>query len=266
MRYGSIVAVCLVILACIAVPSAYGDDSTVDLTSIILESFNGETTHEWNDGRHDRSFDFSWALDASKFTSKTKDSDGNEVNYPLSLYVDAWPVALFGYNREGKTIKSFGVNGRFDRQGYNWVDIYPVQGEGDEESAFEIPMPGRVRYLDLWVWGANLNYYLEAYIRDSLGVVHIVKLGSVDYPGWKNLRANIPTYIRQGKKILPAIAPLKFVKFRLWTQPTEKVDNFYVYLKQFKILTDTFETYFDGDDLADPDYIKDLWASGNGTN
>lgn len=263
MKYGSITAVCLVVLACIAVPSAFGDDVTVDLTSIIIENFNGEATHEWYDGRYDRSYDFTWSLDASKFASKTSDSDGNEVKYPVSAYIDAWPVALCGYNREGRDLKSFGINGRFDRQGYNWIDIYPVQGEGDEQEIFEIPLPGRVRYLDLWVWGANLRYYLEAYVRDNQGVVHLIKLGDVDYPGWKNLRANIPNNIRQGKRILPALAPMKFVKFRLWTQPTEKVDNFYVYLKQLKILTDTYESFFDGDDLADPDLIRDLWASTN---
>jgi hypothetical protein len=27
-----------------------------------------------------------------------------------------------------------------------------------------------------------------------------------------------------------------------------------------KVLTDTFETLFDGDDLADPDKVQELWA------
>ena len=261
MKYGSIKAVCLVVLACIAVLSATADDLTVDLTSIILESFNGETTHEWFDGRHPRSFEFSWAMTASKFTTTATDQDGNEVTYPRSTYVEAWPIALFGYNRDGRTIKSFGINGQFDRQGYNWIDLFPVETDG--ETRFEIPMPGRVRYIDLWVWGANLNYYVEAYIRDNQGIVHIINLGNIAHAGWKNLRANIPNHIRQGKRILPAHAALKFVKFRIWTQPVERVSSFYVYFKQFKILTDTFETLYDGDDLADPDLIPELWADGN---
>ena len=261
MKYGSIKAVCLVVLACIAVLSATADELTVDLTSIILESFNGETTHEWFDGKHPRSFEFSWAMTASKFATTATDQDGNEVTYPRSTYVEAWPIALFGYNRDGRTIKSFGINGQFDRQGYNWIDVYPVETDG--ETRFEIPMPGRVRYIDLWVWGANLNYYIEAYIRDNQGIVHIINLGNIAYAGWKNLRANIPNHIRQSKRILPAHASLKFVKFRIWTQPIERVSNFYIYFKQFKILTDTFETLYDGDDLADPDLIPELWAGGN---
>jgi len=89
MKHGSIKAFCLVVMACIAVLSAFGDELTVDLTSIVIESFNGETTHEWNDGKHARSYDFSWAVDASKFATKTSANDGNEVNYPLTTYVNA---------------------------------------------------------------------------------------------------------------------------------------------------------------------------------
>ncbi|MDR1859106.1 MAG: flagellar filament outer layer protein FlaA [Treponema sp.] len=263
MKYGSIKAVCLVVLACIAVLSASADEVTVDLTSIVLESFNGETTHEWHDGRHPRSFEYSWELRASKFTTTTKDEDGNEVTYPVSTYVEAWPIALYGYNRDGVDIKSFGINGRFDRQGYNWIDVVPVNSDGE---AFEIPMPGRVRYMDLWVWGANLDYYIEVYVRDYQGIVHMVRLGSIAYPGWRNLRAHIPGTVRQAKRILPSHAQLHFVKFRIWTQPMERVNNFYVYFKQFKILTDTFETLFDGDELADPDLIPQFWASNGDTN
>jgi hypothetical protein len=43
----------------------------------------------------------------------------------------------------------------------------------------------------------------------------------------------------------------------------ERVDNFYVYLDQFKVLTDTFESFYDGDELADPDRVQELWSSNN---
>ena len=261
MKYGSIKAVCLVVLACMTIMSALGDDRTVDLTSIVLESFNGETTHEWNDGKHPRSYEFSWALGASKFASKTKDEDGNEESFPKSAYVKAWPIALFGYSRDD--VKSLGIHGRFDRQGYNWIDVHPVSGEGDDAKPFEIPMPGRVRYIDLWVWGANLDFHIDAFVRDSQGTVFTIKLGNIGYAGWRNLRANIPSIIHQGKRILPHYAGLKFVKFRIWTAPAERVNDFYIYFKQLKVLTDTFESMFDGDSLADPDVIPDLWGSGN---
>jgi hypothetical protein len=258
MKHGSFKTVCLIIWACIAVLSAYGDELTVDLESFVLEPFNGDTNHEWVVGGKTRTHEFTWDNTASKFASKV---DG--VTYPkmAQTYVDAYPIALFGYNREGKTIKSFGIHGKFDRRGYNWIDLYPVQSDG---SPFEIPMPGRTRYMDLWVWGSNLNFYIEVYVRDYKGVVHNIRMGDIAYTGWKNLRVNIPNNIPQSKRIQPSLATLTFVKFRVWTRPTENVGDFYVYFKQFKIVTDTFESLFDGDELADPDLVPQLWAnSGN---
>ncbi|GHU68265.1 hypothetical protein FACS189447_10730 [Spirochaetia bacterium] len=172
-------------------------------------------------------------------------------------------MAVFGTNRDGKDLKSIGVWGKFDRRGYNWVDLYPVTGEGDEQEAFEIPIPGRISYLDMWVWGANLNYYIEASFRDHNGVVHNVYVGNIGFQGWKNMRVAIPNNIRQSKRILPRLAGLTFVKFRIWTTPLERVDNFYVYIDQFKVLTDTFESLYDGDELADPERVNEFWVSNN---
>jgi hypothetical protein len=131
------------------------------------------------------------------------------------------------------------------------------------EDLFEIPLPGRVSYLDMWVWGSNLDYYIEAYIRDFQGVVHNIRMGNIGYTGWKNLRGRIPNNIAQAKRVLPRRAGLTFVKFRIWTQPTEPVNDFYIYIDQFKILTDMFESLYDGDELADPERVQELWASSN---
>ena len=249
MKQGSFsfirVAACL-FLTFVAVFSSFGDEFTVQLESIILENFNGDS-------------EYTWKIDASKFATKT-----DEESFPKLGYIDAWPVAAFGYNRNGdQDIKSLGIHGRFDRRGYNWIDLYPVKG-GDDEDAddpVEIPIPGRVRNIDMWVWGANLDYYMEVYLRDLNGVVHNVRFGSIGHMGWKNIRANVPTNIAQSRRILPRKAGLTFVKFRIWTQPTEKVGDFYVYFKQLKVLTDVFESLFDGNDLANPDYVQELWAN-----
>jgi len=115
--------------------------------------------------------------------------------------------------------------------------------------------------MDMWVWGANLKYYIEIYVRDYMGVIHAIKLGDISYTGWRNLKVNVPNTIRQSRRILPSYAGLQFVKFRIWTQPVEKVDNFYIYFKQFKVLTDMFESLFDGNDLADPSNVERLWAN-----
>ena len=247
MKQASFKIICLIIWACITVFSGFGDDVTNSFETKILESFNG-----------DADAPYIWKTEASKFISKI-----NNVNYPMLTYVDAWPIAAFGYNRASDTppLRSLGLNGRFDRQGYNWIDLYPVLADDPDAKPFEILIPGRVHNMDVWVWGSNLKYYIEIFVRDYRGVVHALKLGDISYTGWKNLRVNIPNAIPQSKRILPAYAALSFVKFRIWTQPVEKVDNFYIYFKQFKALTDMFESLFDGNDLADPQNVERLWAN-----
>jgi hypothetical protein len=246
MKHGGFKVVCLVVWACMAVLSTYGDDTSIDLEAKVLETFNGDS-------------DYVWKAEGSKFTSKIGDT-----SYPQITYVDAWPIAAFGNNRDGEqALKSLGIHGKFDRQEFNWIDIYPTKKDDSEGLPAEIPIPGRVRQLDMWVWGSNLHIFVEAYVRDHVGVVHTIKLGDVYYTGWKNLRAAVPTSIPQAKRKLPRRAGLSFVKFRVWTQPIERVDDFYLYFKQFKVLTDMFESYFDGDELADPEQVQKLWADAN---
>ena len=255
MKHGSFntirVAACL-FLAFAAVFSTFGDEVTNQLESKVIESFNGDS-------------EYTWKLEASKFTSVTRDADGNATDeFPKMAYVSAWPVAAFGYNRGGdETTKSLGIHGRFDRRGYNWIDLYPVNGgDGDDaDEPMEIHIPGRVRNMDMWIWGSNFNYYMEIYLRDNQGVVHNIRLGSINHQGWKNLRVNVPHTIPQSKRLLPRVSGLSFVKFRIWTQPTERVNDFYVYFKQFKVLTDMFDSLFDGNELADPDHVQELWAN-----
>jgi hypothetical protein len=103
-------------------------------------------------------------------------------------------------------------------------------------------------------------------VRDYLGVVHTLNLGNIHYEGWKNLRTRVPNTIAQSKRILPRLAPLTFVKFRIWTQPVEQVANFYIYFDQLKVITDTFEAIYDGDELANPERIQELWNADSTNN
>jgi len=247
MKQGSFKFLCLIILACITVFSGYGNENTINFESKIIETFNG-----------DADAPYVWKTESSRFISKM---DG--VEYPLLSYIDAWPIAAFGYMRspDSPPLRSLGLHGRFDRQGFNWIDLYPVLANDQNEEPFEIPMPGRIHNIDLWVWGANFKYYIEIFVRDYVGVVHTLRLGDINYPGWRNLKVSIPNTIRQSKRTLPSYAGLHFVKFRIWTQPVERVDNFYIYFKQLKVLTDMFEELFDGNDLANPQNVERLWAN-----
>jgi hypothetical protein len=240
------------ILMTAAVSLAFGDDLTSQLESVILDSFDGDSG-------------YTWKIQGSKFASKIEDEQ-----FPKITYAATWPTQIFGQNEDEKELKSLGVWGRFDRRGYNWIDIYPSGGsteegggETGEDAPVEIPMPGRSQIIDIWVWGSNLNCQLEAYVRDYRGIIHVLPMGSIHHTGWKNMKVGIPKTIPQSKRILPRLTGLTFVKFRIWTAPMELVNNFYIYFDQLKLLTDTFETHYDGEELADPKKIQEFWSSGD---
>ena len=259
VRRNMFLAVLLLLMLSLTTVSVFSDERTVNYLSVVVESFNGQTVREWNYSGRNFRYDFDWAVDGSRFASRE-----GTTPFPRMTYVEAWPVQLFGSNPIEQNVRSLGIWGSFDRRGHNWIDVYPVvTGSGQDEEPpipYEIPMPGRILTLDLWVWGSNLNYTLEAYFRDHLGLVHAIPMGSLAYSGWRNLRVNIPHTIPQSRRIQPRYAGLQFVKFRIWTTPNERVDNFFVYFNQMQVLTDTFETYFDGNDLADPENVRALWA------
>jgi hypothetical protein len=273
MKQGSFRVMILAILAGVTL-AAFGDDFTVNLESKVLENFDNTEDSK-----------YVWKKEASRYAVGKDETDKDNPSFadygledgdffPKIDHKVGWPMALFRNNRDGKDLKILGIWGKFKRMGYNWIDIYPtLKSEGEEAGPFEIPIPGRVRYLDMWVWGSSLNYYLEAYIRDQQGVIHTIYLGNLGYQGWKNLRAMVPTSIVQRRRIIldPKTSNmtatedrnsiyLKFVKFRVWTTPNEAVGNFYVYFDQFKVLSDTFESLYDGDELTDPDWIQENWV------
>jgi len=271
MRQGSFGAVrrlvFLLIIFCLAGFSAFAQQRTVDMVSIILDPFDGSSSQEWTIGGRTYSYEFEWRLDASRFSTTSVDAEGNELHFPMSTVVPSYPLTLYGHSREIRDIRSFGIWSRFDRRGYNWIDVYPAHIDQFDQFGdplpFEIPLPGQVQNMDMWVWGSNHNYYMEAYVRDYNGVVHIIPMGDLAFQGWRNLTWRIPNHIRQQRRHMPRLSILHFVKFRIWTTPVETVDDFYVYFNQFKILTDVFQDLFDGDDLANPVRVQEYWMQNN---
>jgi len=238
------------------------DEVTQNLETKILETFDEDPTSRW-------------VAIGSKFSFVETDEDGNEIQYPVTAMVNTYPQALFGYDIDDTDKNVLGIRCRFTRQGYNYVEIMPVKvaaadaeekdivyidSGGTQYEADPIPISGRVQLFDVWVWGSNYNYYLEAHFEDSWGLSHVIRMGDLNYGGWKNLSAKIPNGISQATTYIPRIKPLRFTKFVLWTRPAEIVGDYYIYIDQMKILTDIFETRFDGDDLASSETMMDVWG------
>ena len=256
------------ILFFLAAGLCFSDEVAMNLQSFIVETFdnpNAPDTDESHSDLRNWPSEHKWMIRGSKFSSIIKSENGEDDVYPKMAFVNAWPENLYRKEPEGKTLRILGIHGKFDRMGYNFIEIYPAKMGKTRDGKdglvpTEILFPGRVKNLDLWVWGSMYDFYLEVNVMDYRGISHVLPLGSLKYKGWRNLSVNIPNYIRQSVVYAPALKGLKLVKFILWTKPTEKVDDFYVYLDEIKVFSDIFEDKWDGEGLGDPIRIQELWS------
>ncbi|MDC7226913.1 MAG: flagellar filament outer layer protein FlaA [Spirochaetales bacterium] len=239
MKRGSILFLCILLAMAFVIPSTvFADESTENLVSTVVESFDPA----------DRTSD--WLVLGSKFITE---------GYPKQIYAEAWPEALWGYNTEQNDYQVLGINARFDRQGYNYLEIIPVvDAEAEEWEHNPIPMKGRVKRFDCWVWGSEYDYSIEMHLMDYNGINWVLPLGNLKYTGWKNLAVEIPNYIPQATKYIPYYKQMTFEKLVIWTAPQESVHEYYVYIDQLKILTDMFESRFDGDTLTWPERVDEM--------
>jgi hypothetical protein len=196
-----------------------------------------------------------WIVQGSKYATQ---------GFPQMQIVRAWPDALYGKNKINKNLFALGVHAKFDRKSYNFIEIIPAEKDSSGKLQPKgIPIPGRVKAIDMWVWGANFNYTLDAHLRDYQGIDHVLHLGSLQFAGWKDLGATVSGAIPQSRTYIPRYAGLELTKLVIWTAPDEKVDDYYFFVDEISVLTDLFETRFDGEDLADPDSLNTLWQQGS---
>ncbi len=233
------------------------DEKTLKLESIVLDEFDSEGDAAYEDGSA-----VIWKVRGSKFSTE---------GYPRMVYVpNEWPDDLYGTVPENsEELGVLGINARFDRMGYNQIEIIPGVGEGDNWAAKPLEIPGRTKTVDLWVWGSNYKYNMEFYFLDFEGLPYRLDAiqsdnkrhpGSLHFIGWKNLYVDIPSYIRQFVNYKPEYKGLRLSKIVIYTHPSEKVDNYYVYLDHLKVLTDMHESFYDGFELTNPNKIKEIWG------
>jgi hypothetical protein len=224
-----IVIIFLLSIPCLLFAQYLGEGFKMeDIRSIVLDDFEDN--------------DYNWQVSASRFAVE---------EFPkLKMSVEGAPIALSGSYAESENSYVMGVRASFTRKGYNRVWIYPES---------EIVIPGAAKKVDVWVWGANYFYNLEVHLRDYRGIVHKLSLGSLHFIGWRNLSVQIPRQIPQFIRYLPMEKPLTLVRFVIWTEPNERVDDYIIYFDHLKVLTDVYRERFDGDVLADES--RTIWSS-----
>lgn len=202
--------------------------SMEDIRSVVIDDFENN--------------DNNWQASASRFTDE---------QFPkVKFGIEGAPIALTASAAGEENKYVMGVRAAFTRKGYNKIWVYPEE---------VLVIPGHAKKLDMWVWGANYHYTLYAHLMDYRGIVHKLPLGSLHFMGWRNLSVAIPKQIPQTVRYLPMEKPLSLVRFEIWTEPTERVDDYIIYFDHLKILTDMYKQRFDGDELADQS--DEIWSS-----
>jgi hypothetical protein len=244
MRPGmrAFIAATLPLLLFFAAATVFADEFTQTITAKSIANFDDPATNK------------NWIVQGSRFATK---------DFPQMTLVKSWPESVYGKNKDNKALYSLGIHGRFDRKGYNYIEVIPAKKGSDGKLAPEaIPIPGRASAIDMWVWGSNYNFWIDVHVRDYQGIDHVLPMGSIQFAGWRNMVAKIPSSLPQARRYIPRYQALEITKLVIWTAPDEKVDDFYVFFDEVNVLTDLFESRFDGDNLADADILNDLWKQG----
>ena len=176
-----------------------------------------------------------------------------------------------GLGKEKK--KVLGINYQFRYPGNNTISIEPpfevdwkertpvltydaaLRKEVQERA---LQLPGRIKAISLWVHARGFPYTLELWIKDYKGEVHILRKQPVSFIGWQPLTFDVPIFIPQTADTYPVTRVVKLIRVVL--RETTRIageraiaanstSNAYIFLDQIRVLTDTYEVYFDGIEL-----------------
>ena len=243
------------------------DISDEELKALVIDDFESAQVGEqgWTIKSEPRKFESQETEKKLKMKDPVPVLDMKIIDgYPNDMAVEEWSLTGQGKKKE----KCLGVFFQFRYPGTNsvhilappeleWKDRTPVltynPSTRKDEQERGIQLPGRAKAISVWVHGRGNPYYLEAWLKDYLGNTHILKFGSVNFEGWKPLKADIPIAVPQSYESYPQTRVTKITRFVLRAEESashqEMTAETFFSLDQLKVLTDVFEVNFDGRDL-----------------
>lgn len=144
---------------------------------------------------------------------------------------------------EHKNEYVLGVKTYFMDRGFDRVEIFPPN---------EYIIRGKAREVKVWALGRKFRHTLYVKFRDYTGRLHKIKIGRLDFWGWKEMSVIVPGWLPQSASYAVLDMNLHFVSFFVESDRFERPGTFYFYLDQFRVITDLSE--FTGDEN-----IKDNW-------
>lgn len=159
--------------------------------------------------------------------------------------------------------KCLGLRFKFIYPGNNVVALIPPASRkiyrtldeldhNNKPKVQEIPglkLPGKVKAVSVWVLGRGNDYTLEAWVQDWRGSTHVLKMGSVNFVGWRPLTAKVPIGVPQDIDTYPQTKNLVLTKLVLRSKPTANTEKVVIFFDAVKVLTDMYDVHFDGADV-----------------
>ena len=163
------------------------------------------------------------------------DEQGNVVEFPNEVTDEN------GITHKNENV--IGVKSYVIERGYDRVEVLPPN---------EYIVRGKAKELKVWALGRKFRHTLFVKFRDYRGKLHKLKIGRLDFWGWKELSLVIPGWLPQSSSYAMLDKNLHFVSFFVESDRFEAPGTYYFYLDNFRMITDLSE--FTGD-LS----IKDTW-------
>jgi hypothetical protein len=136
-----------------------------------------------------------------------------------------------------------GIKTYFMDRGFDRVEAFPPN---------EYIIRGKAREMKFWALGRKFRHTMYIKLRDYKGHIHKLKVGRLDFWGWKEMSVIIPGWLPQSASYALLDKNLHFVSFFVECDNYEVPGTFYTYIDQFRVVTDLSE--FSGDET-----IKDTW-------
>jgi hypothetical protein len=134
-------------------------------------------------------------------------------------------------------VKTYFVNRGFDR-----VEVKPPH---------PYVLKGKVRQFSIWVLGRNYRHTMYLKIRDYRGGIHKIRLGRLDFFGWRKFTVAVPGWIPQSTRFALIDKNLQFISIFVVSDVHEVGGEFYFYVDGLKALVDKSELVYPGSEIKD---------------
>ena len=135
-----------------------------------------------------------------------------------------------------------GVKTFFDDRGFDRVEISPPH---------EFVIKGKARQFSIWVLGRKFRHTLSIKLRDYRGKTHNLRLGRLDFFGWRKLTVTVPGWLPQSTRYSLLDKNLHFVSLFVTHDIHEVPGTFYFYVDSLKVLVDRSEAEYPGSEIKD---------------